>query len=49
MQDAKGTIKPLLDLGLYEQARSMLANAGFYPEERNMKIKGMIGEFSKMQ
>lgn len=38
--DAKVAIKPLLDLGLYDRARSELGNAGFYPEERERIIFG---------
>lgn len=39
-QDARAAIKPLIDLGLYEKSRTMLANAGFYPEERENIIFG---------
>jgi hypothetical protein len=39
-QDARAAVKPLIDLGLYEKARTMLANAGFYPEERETIIFG---------
>ncbi len=39
-QDARAAIKPLIDLGLYEKSRTMLANTGFYPEERENIIFG---------
>lgn len=38
--DARSQIKPLLEKGLYEKAGTMLANAGFYPEERERIIFG---------
>ncbi len=38
--DARQAVKPLIDLGLYEKARTSLANAGFYPEERERIIFG---------
>ena len=41
-QDAKAAIKPLLDLGLNEKARTVLGNAGFYPEERERIIFGEL-------
>lgn len=40
MQDAKQSIQPILKLGLFEEARTYLANAGFYPEERETIIFG---------
>lgn len=39
-QDARAAIRPLLEKGLYEKSRTMLANAGFYPEERETIIFG---------
>ncbi len=39
-QDARAAVKPLIDLGMYEKARTMLANTGFYPEERETIIFG---------
>ncbi|HEX4374894.1 MAG TPA: hypothetical protein VHZ50_16435 [Puia sp.] len=41
-QDARAAIKPLIDRGLYEKSRTMLANAGFYPEERENIIFGKM-------
>jgi len=36
--DLKVKIKPLLDLGLYDTARNLLSELGYYPEERESVI-----------
>lgn len=48
-QDARAAVKPLIDLGLYEKARTMLANTGFYPEERETIIFGEMPTEIKKQ
>lgn len=48
-QDARSAVKPLIDLGLYEKARTMLSDAGFYPEERETIIFGEMPKDLKKQ
>lgn len=38
--DARAQIQPLLQEGLYDTSRSLLADAGFYPEERESIVFG---------
>jgi hypothetical protein len=40
MKDAKAQVAPLLDLGLYDTARNLLATSNFYPEEREEIVFG---------
>jgi hypothetical protein len=39
--DLRVKLKPLLDLGLYDTARNLLTNLGYYPEERETIINPM--------
>lgn len=45
-EDARQKVKPLLDDGLYDTARNLLANVGWYPEERET-IVSKLGEPSE--
>lgn len=45
MKDATSAIQPLLREGLYEKSRTLLANSGFYPEEREKIVFGDIPEY----
>lgn len=38
MKSARTKVKPLLDQGLYDTARNLLSDAGYYPEERETII-----------
>lgn len=42
MADAKHQVQPLLNEGLYDTSRNLLADAGFYPEEREKIIFGPV-------
>ena len=44
-KDLKVKIQPLLDAGLYDKARLLLSEKGYYPEEREMTITD-LGENS---
>lgn len=39
--DLKTKLKPILDLGLYDTARTLLTDLGYYPEERESVINPM--------
>ncbi len=43
--DVRVKIQPLLDAGLYDKARSLLSENGYYPEEREMIVSN-LGENS---
>jgi hypothetical protein len=46
MKSARTKVKPLLDQGLYDTARKLLSDAGYYPEERETIINPLSDQVS---
>ena len=47
--DLKVKVQPLLNAGLYDKARLLLAEKGYYPEERELIVSNGIGEIASKE